>query len=64
MDPLSDCLRIDLLLLLVEDGEYLFLGICQIFILLVGGVEIELAHLMGLQRNLYEVDYLDKFVHA
>jgi hypothetical protein len=64
VDPLSDCLGVDLLFLLAEDGHDLLLGIGEVLVLLVGGIEVELAHLMGLQGNSQEIDDLDEFVHA
>lgn len=63
-DPLGCCLGIDLLLLLVEDSDNFLLGICQILIPLVGGVEIDLAHLMGFQRYFDVVDDFYELVHA
>lgn len=64
MYPLCDCFGIDLLLFLVEYGHDFLLGVCQILVLLVGGVEVELAHLMRLEGDAQEVDDLDQLVHT
>lgn len=64
MYPLGNGLRVDLLLFLVENSHNFLLSICQILILLVGGVEVELAHLVRFEGDAQEVDDLDQLVHA
>lgn len=63
-DPFGSCFGVNLFLLLVENGHYFFLSVCQILVTLIGAVEIKLTHLMSFQRYLEFIDYLDELVHA
>lgn len=64
VNPLGDGFGVYFFLLLVEYRHYFLFGVCQILVFLVGGIEIELAHLVRFQGNFKEIDDLDELVHA
>jgi len=64
MQPLGNCLHIHFLLLLVHYSHQLLFRICQTLKALIGGVEIDLAHLLCPEWYFELSDYLYEFVHT
>jgi hypothetical protein len=64
LQPFCGCSWVYLPAFLVQDGDYFVFCLCEAFVLLEGGVEVQLAHLGRAQGYLQQVDDLYQFVHA